>query len=138
MSVPRAWEATALIGTRSPTSLRSVLIFKGTAIDIPNRKSKIVRQNHGWLMFQFGKAFLQTSPKRRRGRTLNSSRFAASPSLALRVSFVGHSLSIEKLASRADKILPASRPDGSPLAYAPFFRPLQLPLSEFHYALSAR
>jgi hypothetical protein len=52
-------------------------------------------------MFQFGKASLPTNPKRQRGRTLNSSRFAASPSLALRVSFVGHSLSIEELASRA-------------------------------------
>jgi hypothetical protein len=51
-------------------------------------------------MFQPVKASLQTNPKRQRGRTLNSSRFAASPSLTLRVSFVGHSLSIEKLASR--------------------------------------
>jgi hypothetical protein len=62
-------------------------------------KSTILR--HGWLMFQSGKASLQTNPMRQRGRTLNSSRFAASPSLALRVRFVGHSLSIEKLASRA-------------------------------------
>ena len=57
--------------------------------------------HHGWLMFHSGKASLQTNPKRQRGRTLNSSRFAASPSLTLRVSFVGRSLSIEKLASRA-------------------------------------
>jgi hypothetical protein len=34
-------------------------------------------------MIQFGKVSLQTNPKRQRGRTLNSSRFFASPSLAL-------------------------------------------------------
>jgi hypothetical protein len=54
-------------------------------------------------MFQSGKASLQTNPKRQRERTLNSSRFAGSPSLALRVRFVGHSLSIEKFASRVDR-----------------------------------
>jgi hypothetical protein len=45
-----------------------------------------------------------TASKRQRGRTLNSSRFAASPSLTLRVSFVGRSLSIEKLPSRATQM----------------------------------
>jgi len=38
---------------------------------------------HGWLIFQNGKASLQTNPKRQRGGTLNSSRLTASPSLAL-------------------------------------------------------
>jgi hypothetical protein len=86
---------------------------KGAKIDRTNRlldspKSNLVppfchngqTEARGWLMIQSGKASLQTNPTRQRGRTLNSSRFAASPSLARRVSFVGHSLSFEEFASR--------------------------------------